>query len=102
MGCIQAGIIQKKLTMNVQESNPGNFHPVLLQKRIDDLEEHMKAVEGDLKKLRQERTEEEKRRLKWGISALGAVVMALAGLAWSLLPNNAQEAWQIFRGGSSQ
>jgi ferric-dicitrate binding protein FerR (iron transport regulator) len=87
------------------EPDPGNFHPVVMHGQIQRLEQSTKALKAEIEEIKiaraldeKAREDNEKRRLKWGISALGAAVMALSGAVWTLLPSEAQTAWQILRG----
>lgn len=76
------------------------IHPVLMQQRILDLEKHVENLDSKITKIETETDAAEKRRLKWGISALGSAIIALLGLVWALLPSDAQSAWEFFRGRS--
>lgn len=81
-----------------EKDNPGDYHPVLIQQDIERLKELTAKLKSELDQIKRARDEDEKRRLRWGISALGTVAMALGAAVWALLPNDAQSAWQIFRG----
>jgi DNA-binding IclR family transcriptional regulator len=76
-----------------------NDDPLLLYK-IDQMRKEIDNLKADLKRLREEREAEQRKRLLWGIGALGSAVMALAGAIWAMLPASAQEAWEVFRGGA--
>ena len=80
------------------EEYPAQWHPVLMQSKVSELEEHVAKLEQSLDDLRAERAAEEKRRLKWGISALGAAVITLSGAVWALLPDTAEGFWSFLRG----
>ncbi|MDG4650130.1 hypothetical protein P6F26_16905 [Roseibacterium sp. SDUM158017] len=70
----------------------------LIEYKVARLEEDLARVTLDLASLRQERALEERRRLKWGIGALGAIVLSLAGAIWAMLPTNVQHVWDLVRG----
>ena len=80
------------------DENPVNFHPVMIMHQIGELQEETQALKDRITAMEQAETAEQKRRLKWGISALGTIVMALGGAVWALLPADAQSAWQLVTG----
>jgi ferric-dicitrate binding protein FerR (iron transport regulator) len=76
--------------------------PIMLQVRVDRLQQETEDLRKDLDALRAERVADEKRRLKAGVAALGSAVLALLGAVWWLLPPSAQHAWELLRGGRPQ
>ena len=46
------------------------------ENKIDDLEQKLAKVTTEV-------TERERRNLRWGISALGAIIIALGGVLWA-------------------
>lgn len=53
-----------------------------LEYRLEQAEIKINALEAELKRLEDETDELERKRLKWGISALGAIVMTLGTIIW--------------------
>lgn len=49
----------------------------------DDLLRRVEALEQEVKDFKEEERQRELRRLRWGIGALGGIVMMLGGWAWS-------------------
>jgi DNA-binding IclR family transcriptional regulator len=76
-----------------------NDDPLLIYK-VEELSKQVKTLRAEIEMLRAERAAEQRKRLQWGVSALGAAVIALAGTIWAMLPHSAQEAWNVLRGGS--
>lgn len=54
-----------------------------LMYRLNVAEKHIETLENNLVKLRQEIETAERRRLMYGIGALGAVISTLVGIIWS-------------------
>lgn len=53
-----------------------------LEYRLEQAEKKIAALETELKRLEDETDELERKRLKWGITALGTIVMTLGGIIW--------------------
>jgi DNA-binding IclR family transcriptional regulator len=73
---------------------------VLLTYKVAELKRKFDALEKELDQVKADRIAEQRKRLLWGIGALGSAVMALAGAIWAMLPHSAQEAWEVLRGGA--
>ena len=50
---------------------------------IENLERHIEKLDAEIVRIRREAEEREKKRLSWGIGALGSVVMMLGGVIWA-------------------
>ena len=53
------------------------------EKKIEELANHCAALQKQLIDLEKHEAERETKRLMWGVSTLGAVVMTLGGIIWS-------------------
>lgn len=51
--------------------------------RLNSAETHISNLETEIKQLRKEIETAERRRLMYGIGALGAVISTLVGIIWS-------------------
>jgi|TARA_R110000744_G_C19370668_1_gene562495 hypothetical protein len=49
----------------------------------EDLKTRIIALENDMDKLQSEAKEREIKQLRWGVTVLGAIVLALGGWVWS-------------------
>ena len=58
------------------EMRPGDGRVIMF--RLQRAEERIAAQELEIKKMREEAEKRERARLKWGIGALGTVLMAMA------------------------
>lgn len=54
----------------------------ILRLRLEQVEKRAEALEGEMKAMKAEADKLEKQRLRWGISALGTVVMLLGTVLW--------------------
>lgn len=55
----------------------------ILLYRLSKAEEKIAALDKELKEFREEEQALEKKRLLWGISVLGSVIMTLGAVIWS-------------------
>lgn len=87
-----------------EQDDPGRLaaSPVLLQYKVSKLEDEVQLLHKEIDAIRSERTLDEERRMRAGIKALGAAVIALGGVIWWLLPSNAQDAWEAIRGSTQR
>jgi len=85
----------------IEQDDPDRLSasPVLLQYKVKRLEEHVVTLHEEIQVIRTERREDEERRLKAGVAALGSAVLFLGGVVWWMLPASAQDAWTVIRGG---
>lgn len=60
----------------------------LVEKREQELEAQIKETDQKHEQFRALINERERKRLLWGISALGTVVMVLAGMIWARIGQN--------------
>lgn len=51
--------------------------------RLEQLEARVEAQAAKVEKLEKEVEDQEHRRLKWGVGALGSVVLTLGSVLWS-------------------
>lgn len=56
---------------------------VLLEYRLKQAEEHIDLLELKIEGMKSDARRREEKRLLWGISALGSVVMAMGSLIWA-------------------
>lgn len=84
------------------DENPAAIHPALLQYKVQHLEGQVSALTDKVAEMEKHQEDEERRRLKAGIAALGAAVLALGGVIWAMLPQNAQDAWELIRHGGER
>jgi uncharacterized membrane protein len=78
-----------------------NDDPLLIYK-VEQLQSKVDSLRSDIEEMQREREAAERKRLMWGIGALGTAVLTLAGVIWAMLPHSAQEAWDVLRGGNSR
>ena len=60
--------------------------PAALAWRLEQAESHLKKLEDEVDAMRALNSAKERRYLTWGVTTLGAVVVALAGILWKNLP----------------
>jgi hypothetical protein len=70
--------------------------------KVEQLQSQVSDLRSDMEQMKREREVAERKRLMWGIGALGTAVLTLAGVIWAMLPHSAQEAWDVLRGGNSR
>ena len=84
------------------DTNPGAVHPALLQYKVTNLESQVSALSEKIERIEKHHEDEERRKLKVGITALGTAVIALGGTIWAMLPPSAQDAWELLRNGGAR
>lgn len=55
----------------------------MLSYRLTEVEKKLEKTTTELAKLRAEELQREVRQFRWGIGALGSVIMALASVVWA-------------------
>ena len=60
--------------------------PAALAWRLEQAESHLKKLEDEVDAMRALNSAKERRYLTWGVTTLGFVVVALAGILWKNLP----------------
>lgn len=50
--------------------------------RLEQAEKHLAELDAELEQLREEAKAREHERLKWGVGALGSVVLMLGAVIW--------------------
>lgn len=70
--------------------NPGDYHPIVLQMRLEEYgraleaeKQERQALEKEFKDFKKAMADRERANLFWGLGVLGSVVMALGGVLWS-------------------
>ena len=86
----------------MDDKAPGEYHPIFLHAELKRVSKQVEIVQLELAAIKASRAADEKQRLKWGISALGTVVLVLGTFLWQMLPGSAQEAWDVFRNGNGR
>jgi len=79
-------------------TDPDLNNAILLAYKVELLEKQVEDLKHDLEKIRQERIDDERKRLRSGVGALGTVILALGGAIWWLLPPSLQHLWDMIRG----
>ena len=55
----------------------------IIEYRLEQAEKALAALEAELKAFKAAEEELERKRLTWGITALGSVVLTLGGVIWA-------------------